>query len=151
MRRIALLLLTLLACALGSAAAQEARGGAGETPPCLLPESERPSLFDGICGPAEPVETEEREYTGRWGVRLEYPLEATAYAEVALAQFAGIEIGAGVEVRYESGDPFTVTPYTVFALYREAYWIALEFAASLGLANDAQHGFAAALAYGGRF
>ena len=123
MRRIALLLLTLLAC--GLANAQEAQ-------------------------PDPPA----KQQVGRWGVRLEYPLEAVAFVEVVAFNLADLEVGTGVEAKFESGDPLgqpmMVTPYTVVAWYGKSYWLAVEAAIPVDLLGQ-RVGFGAAVSAGGRF
>lgn len=149
MHRTARLLLTLLAFGLATNAFAQA-----------VP----PSPEGGNCGPicqwnlenwplpAEAGEAPDEEPdapTGRWGVRLEYPLEATAYVEVVAFQALGLEVGTGVEITFDQGEPVAITPYTVVAYYAEGYWFTVEAAMPAQLGQDL--GFGVAVGVGGRF
>lgn len=88
------------------------------------------------------------EAEGRWGVRVEYPLEATAFAESVLWSSGPIEVGGGLEVRGELSEPVEVTPYSMLAWYSEDWWSVIELAAPATLTKI---GFRFALSFGGRW
>lgn len=98
------------------------------------------------------------EAGGRWGVRLEYPLQAVAYAEqvvwstswqnpeeAALA-LSGLEILAGTEAVLD--DTQAVTPYLGIALYWSEVWGRLEVASPFSL-DSQRFGYYISFSFGG--